>query len=136
MPGLASLPHYYIWKEAVLAFQVYSGTVDTNATLNGLVQPLPAEYKSLGVAVLSQYDATAATTGIKLLVGVSIDGGATFSDYAEVVTTAPTPSSGSPVTSEVYASLDAYRDATHLQFALVNLDGTNSATVTLTFRAI
>jgi hypothetical protein len=118
-----------------MAVQVFSGTVTNGTPQSGLVQALPAESKSLGVAVLSQYSATAATTGVQLQVGASIDGGATFSDYAIIATTAPTPSSGSPVQSEVYASLDTYKGATHLQFKLVNLDASNIATVTLTFRA-
>ena len=67
--------------------QLYSGTVNDGATVSGLVQALPAESKSLSVTVLSTYQATAATTGVKLRVGASIDGGATFSDYADVVST-------------------------------------------------
>jgi hypothetical protein len=118
-----------------MAVQVYNGVVDDGATVSGLLQALPAENKSLGISVLSTYSATAGTTGVKLRVGVSIDGGVTYTDYADLVTTAPTPSSGSPVSSGAFASLDAYKNATHLQFALVNLDGTNNATVTLTFRA-
>ena len=118
-----------------MAVQVYSGTLNSNATNNGLVQALSAESKSLGVSILSQYNATASTTGVKLLVGVSIDGGVTYSDYVLIATTAPTASSGSPVQSQVFVSLDAYHNATHLQFELVNLDGTNNATVTVTFRA-
>ena len=118
-----------------MAVQIYSGTLDSSATLSGQIQALPAENKSLGVSILSTYQATAGTTGVKLLVGVSIDGGVTYSDYVLIATTAPTVSSGSPVSSEVFASLDAYHNATHLQFELVNLDATNNATVTLMFRA-
>jgi hypothetical protein len=39
------------------------------------------------------------------------------------------------VQSEIFASLDVFHNATNLQFELVNLDGTNNANVTLTFRA-
>jgi hypothetical protein len=116
--------------------QLFNGALANGASQ--VVTPalgLPAESKALAVSVLSAYSATAGTTGVQLQVGASLDGGATFSDYATVATTAPTPSSGVAVQSEVYASLDAYKGATHLQFKLVNLDGTNNATVTLTFRA-
>lgn len=119
-----------------MAEQLYNASVTHGATVN--VTPalgLPAESKALAVTVSSAYNATAGTTGVKLQVGASVDGGVTFSDHADVVSTAPTPSSGTAVSSEAYASLDTYKGATHLQFALVNLDGTNNATVVLMFRA-
>lgn len=115
--------------------QLFTGAVAGGATQVVPVQGLPAKSSALAATVLSAYNATAGTTGVKLRVAASVDDGATFSDYVDVCTTAPTASSGTPVSSEVYASLDTYKGATHLKFELVNLDGTNSATVTLTFRA-
>lgn len=115
--------------------QLFSGAIAGGATEDVSAVALPAKSSALAVTVLSAYNATAGTTGVKLRVSASVDGGSTFSDYADVVTTAPTPSSGTPVSSEEYASLDTYKGATHLQFALVNEDGANSANVTLTFRA-
>ncbi len=64
-----------------MAVQVYSGTVNNGTTVStGIVQALPAENKSLGVSILSTYQATAGTTGVQLFAGVSIDGGVTYSD--------------------------------------------------------
>src|ERR1700729_2256505 len=118
-----------------MAVSVYSGTVTNGTPQSGLVEAIPAAAKSLGVTLLAQYSATAGTTGVKLQVGVSIDGGLTYSDYADVVTAAPTASQGSAQQSEAFASLDTYKNATHLQFKLLNLDPSNVATVALTFRA-
>lgn len=85
--------------------QPFSGVVAGGATANSPAVALPAASKALVVTVSSAYSGTAATTGVKLRV------------------------------SEAYASLDSYRAATHLQFELVNLDASNSATAVLTFRA-
>jgi hypothetical protein len=114
------------------AATVFSGTVAANGNTT-VTYALPAKYSALAVSVQSAYSATAATTGVKLEVGYSIDGGVTFSDLALVATTVPTVSSGSPVSSQQFAELNL--GATHLQFKLINQDGTNIATVTLEARA-
>jgi|HubBroStandDraft_5_1064220.scaffolds.fasta_scaffold05251_3 hypothetical protein len=114
--------------------QIYQGSIAANGTQSAIVA-VPAEFKSLGVSILSSYTATGSTTGVKLQMGVSIDGGATYSDLVTVATTAPATSSGNPVASQQFVELDSYKNATNFSFKLVNLDGSNAATVTLTFRA-
>ena len=120
------------------ASQIYSGSVTHSGagqTVLVTAVGVPAKTEIIAVTVSSSYPATAGTTGVKLQVGASIDDGATFSDYADVVTTAPTASQGSAQSAEAFASLDTYKAATHLRFKLINLDGTNDATVVLLFRA-
>lgn len=60
-----------------MPIRVYGGILNAGQTASLGVQPCPAESRSLSVAVLSAYAATASTTGVKLYVGVSIDGGLT-----------------------------------------------------------
>jgi hypothetical protein len=120
-----------------MAVQVYNGVVNGGATVSGLAQGLPAESKALAVSILVSYAATTGdgATGVTLYVGSSLDGGVTYSDYAALGTASPPAGSDSPVQSQAYFALDDYKGATHLQFELVNQDGPNDATVTLTFRA-
>lgn len=120
-----------------MAVTLFSGPIVASG--NNVPSPfaLPSEYSSVTVTVSSAYSATAATTGVKLQVQESIDGGVTYSDLTTVATTAPTPSSGTAVSSEQFAILSVGTPgATHLKFKLVNQDATNNATtVSLQVRA-
>lgn len=101
------------------------------ATSAVVTQPLPAKYNALSTSILSAYNATAATTGVKLQVSASLDDGATYSDFSDVVTTAPTASSASAVHSQKNSTVSVPAGTTHVQLRAVNLDATNSATVTV-----
>ena len=111
-----------------MATTLFSGTVGHGATQAVAAVSLPAHPFGLAVFVKSSFAATAGTTGVKLQASASLDG-VNFSDYADVASTAPTPSSGSPVSSAFFANLDTYIGAQQIQFKLVNKDGTNDATV-------
>jgi hypothetical protein len=112
----------------------FSGVVGKGALVTLPATQLAAKFSSLSASLLAHYDATGATTGVKLQVGVSIDEGTSFSDFADLATVAPAANSASPVVSQQYVALDQYKAADALQFRLVNLDATNDATVTVEVR--
>jgi len=116
---------------AAPAGNVITGLNLANGATSNAPNPFPVSKRNIGVAVTvySHYAATAATTGVDLLVAYSIDGGLTYSDPASLgIPTTPTPSSVSAVTSQkVKTILNDGSYVTHIQFSVKNLDGTNHA---------
>jgi len=118
--------------------QIFSGTqaashVDAaGGAISAAYPNLGPQFVKLYLQITSAYAATAATTGVKAQIAYSIDGGTTFSDFADAgVTSAPTPSSGTAVTSTIQGAVTLLAAATHFKVQLVNKDGTNATTSTV-----
>lgn len=111
---------------------LFSGVVGPSAVQTESIT-LPQVYHGVGLAVLSSFSATSATTGVQVEAAFSLDGGATFGDFEAVTTTDPQASSASPVKSQKNVTVEVPFGTTDVQFRLTNLDDTNAANVTASY---
>lgn len=115
---------------AAPAGNIYSGALAASTTTAAPAFAVAKRLVCLEVTVYSHYAATAATTGVDLLVQYSIDGGVSYSDAVTLgIPTTPTVSSVSPVSSQKYKAIlnDSLHAVTHIIFSVKNLDATNAA---------
>jgi hypothetical protein len=111
-----------------MAVSLFGGNIAAGGNQEPAVTKLPTKCNGINVMVKSTYAATAATTGVKLQYATSIDQGATFSDFQDAVTTAPSGTTPSQKLANIVVP-----GVSQVQFKLVNLDGTNAATIAATY---